>query len=346
VNSGCPIPWSSLMLLPNSIGPECRLGTQFKDPTPNISLIELWNSNEFKELRVRHFRNDPPETCQDCATRNIGLEHYRQFDSIMMTEDVHKNFQANQAEYLAGEIHLKSLPITVSSDLLYSCNFSCSLCTLKYSREKVADSHIQEIFNEISPKLVTMHFSGGEPLLDKRFTKFLSRAPHPDIALSITTNGSLINSDILNDLSRFAYVNLHISIDSFNSDVFQELRPGPLGLEAILERVSWAIEYRDRINTKMNDQRWYIALQIVPVSKNIPELAEYIRNAAELGVNEISICPVSGDHPDDDYLEYPELLPDLDRAQTIEDIIASTKKYPALDTTSIIDYLSELSESI
>ena len=336
----CARPWASFMLYPNSCGPECKLSNAFIQNSNEQSIYEIWNSPEFIQLRTNIINQYYPSICKGCPEINTGLDYYAEFKHLIYNASNAANLKLNQQEFLTGKVELDSNPITMSVDLMYPCNYQCSMCDLRFSKEKITLNQEQELFNIFSETSVHMHFSGGEPLLHKGLLEYLqSNAPKPT-SISITTNGSLLNGDILDGLLSFPYVNLHISIDSFDPDIFAKLRPGPLGLNEILEKVKLAVEYKERINKQTSEHRWHICLQMVPILNNIEEFPQYIDNAYNMNIDEISSCPIAGDFPDQDFTKYPNILDSIDVPPLLSKIKNRMKKYTSLEISQMDNYLS------
>jgi len=338
----CARPWASLMLYPNESGPECQLSNTFMKNTTHKSVYEVWNSSEFIELRKRILDNEYPELCNGCPEKNRGLEFYSQFKYLHFSSKSGENFKKNRDEYIKGATRLESKPIAISVDLQYLCNFQCTMCDLRFRREKLCLKQQQEVFSTYSCTSVHMHFSGGEPLLHKGFLRYLHSESEKPTSISITTNGSLLNREILESLLAFPYVNLFVSIDSFNPEKFAKLRPGPVGLSDILDNVKSAIEYKEKINAQASEPRWHISLQIIPILDNIEEFPSYLDRAHSLGIDEIVSCPISGDFPQQDFTRYPQILDGIDVPALLSAIKLRMKKYPDLEVSQINNYLSAL----
>ena len=311
--------------------------------TSSSSIYEIWNSSEFVELRGKIIENQYPELCNECPEKISGLEFYSQFTYLQFDAKSANNFNKNRDEYIKGVIRLESKPIAISVDLHYPCNFRCSMCDLRFSKEKISLKQERELFNAYSGTSVHMHFSGGEPLLHEGFLEYLKSESEKPTSISITTNGSLLNREVLENLLSFPYVNLHISIDSFNPDTFTKVRPGPLGLSDILDNVRLAIEYKERINAQEFEHRWHICLQLIPILNNIKDFPQYLDKAYRLGIDEISLCPISGDFPEQDFTRYPRILDGIDVPALLSAIKHRMRKYPDLEISQMDNYLSALS---
>ncbi len=338
----CARPWASLMLYPNASGPECHLSNAFMQNTSEKSINEIWNGTEFVKLREKILENQYPALCNECPEKNSGIDYYSQFEYMKFSSQSKDNFQLNRDEYIKGNTKLESNPFAISVDLQYPCNFQCGMCDLRFSKEKITLKQEQELFNQYAGSSVHMHFSGGEPLLHKGFLEYLQSGAQKPTSISITTNGSLLSRGLLDSLLSFPYVNLHISIDSFDTETFAKLRPGPLGLNEILEKVKLAVEYKERINKQTSERRWHVCLQMVPILNNIEEFPQYIDYAYNMNIDEISSCSIAGDFPDQDFTKYPNILDSIDVPPLLSKIKNRMKKYTSLEISQMDNYLSAL----
>ena len=88
--------------------------------------------------------------------------------------------------------------------------------------------------------LGTVELSGGEPLYQEdalEFIKFLSEHV-PDCHLRIMTNGTLIDTDILNKLSKFKRLNMQISVDAWDDKIYRYARGDHFGIEEVKDNIT------------------------------------------------------------------------------------------------------------
>jgi len=108
------------------------------------------------------------------------------------------------------------------------CNYACIMCTPDRSSALAKKmgfvSQIKQI--DISdlqiPSGAEVALAGGEPFLIKDYLDLLERMP-PDVSLTITTNGSIVNEKLIALLKKFKNFYLTISIDSVG-DQYQQIR--------------------------------------------------------------------------------------------------------------------------
>jgi len=302
----------------------------------------MWNSNLFVELRRRHLAGNLPKSCLECELRNSGEKYYEQFDSGCISSIARQNLERNKIEYFRGDIFLHSLPVTLSVDLLYECNFSCMLCSLRFRKDRISDRHCAELFHDLAIFAAHLHVSGGEPFLDTRFIQFLKSETVPALSLSITTNGSLLDNEILEDLKRFPCINLHISVDSFNPELFAQLRNGPLGLENIIEKIRMTRSVLQKPSNNDQVSKLHIALQFIPLAKNLTEIPSYILKARDLSVDEIGVCRLDSYYPEHDPADFLRKWSQDQRDTLFRELYEALGSSSGVETYKLEVYMAEL----
>ncbi|MDP3104705.1 MAG: radical SAM protein [Candidatus Methanoperedens sp.] len=108
-----------------------------------------------------------------------------------------------------------SSPVIVSWEITKACNLKCSHCASMVSegRELDTDEALALIDHMHKQGVFILSFSGGEPFIRPDFFTLLERAREKGIEIGVTTNGTLLDENIVKRLSSFAPFNVHISID-------------------------------------------------------------------------------------------------------------------------------------
>lgn len=123
--------------------------------------------------------------------------------------------------------------ITALWDITSKCNLQCLHCynasKYFYSNRKydlVFNYGVEKIIQKISCLSVThLHLLGGEPLLSPNIWDILKFSEKYNIAVSINTNGTLLNSQKISKLSKFKNLSqIVISLDGPNAKVNDEIR--------------------------------------------------------------------------------------------------------------------------
>ncbi|MDR0553439.1 MAG: radical SAM protein [Treponema sp.] len=138
------------------------------------------------------------------------------------------------------------------------CNFHCEFCpsdSLLRKKESIKDEYMLKILSELRDKhkVIAFHVL-GEPLLNKKFFKYLSLCDEYNIEAHPTTNMSLLTEELLGKMLEHKCVTLiQLSFQTFNEESFK-LRGSNMPFEeylALLENLVFN-EKRITSNCKIN----------------------------------------------------------------------------------------------
>lgn len=102
----------------------------------------------------------------------------------------------------------KFIPIHVQIELTWRCNWRCVHCYQEdHKKENLTLERLRSLFEELAT-IGTMHIiiTGGEPLLREDIFEILKSVRDNRMAISLYTNGYLINSEIADRLSKLIAV--------------------------------------------------------------------------------------------------------------------------------------------
>jgi radical SAM protein with 4Fe4S-binding SPASM domain len=209
------------------------------------------------------------------------------------------NQRLNDEERRSGKMVLQSFPLHIQIGADNRCNLRCSFCLAAAYREKGL-THIQdrrlernvlELFERLAPYAkYWKHLSltgPGESLLNPKLGDILALVRRQsDCAISITTNGVLINERWLGVFLDNRVDEISISMDSLKRDVYEELR-----VNASFDKIMRVI---DLINgTKRARSSAIPRLNLTPnfSRRNIKELPAIIQFAKEKGISVVQATP-------------------------------------------------------
>ena len=99
-----------------------------------------------------------------------------------------------------------SAPLTVLWDITYACNLKCKHCLTSAGdrlKDELSLEEVKEIIDQIvDMKVFNICFLGGEPLMRNDFLEILEYATKSNIGITFSTNGSLINNEVIRKLER------------------------------------------------------------------------------------------------------------------------------------------------
>lgn len=183
--------------------------------------LEIWFGKKMNELREHIKQNDLSYGCQDCY-------HYVSTKNYYSTG-------AWKYDYLP--VNKNKYPVSLDFQISNVCNLACIMCNGEYSqtvrqlREKKEkyqnpyDEYFIEKITPFFPYLKEAAFTGGEVFLIKIYYDIWDAmaAINPDIRISITTNGTILNSRVKEYLEKLKF-NVTISLDSVHKENFEQIR--------------------------------------------------------------------------------------------------------------------------
>jgi len=142
------------------------------------------------------------------------------------------------------------------------CNLKCIMCKQwrQPQAQELSTQDWKDIIKDLKENGIrNLHFTGGEPLLRKDFRELVSHAARYGFVVGLTTNGSLLNKDLLEDLVGSGLRSIAISLDALNNG-FDRIRGVPNSFIGVKEAASLIAEMKRKkkidayINfTLMND---------------------------------------------------------------------------------------------
>lgn len=109
------------------------------------------------------------------------------------------------------------IPIGAIFELTYCCNLKCVHCLIPESyRNAEGELTTKEVFNVIDQLAdagtLDIAFTGGEPLVRKDFLAIAEYARKRNMALSLISNGTLIDENFVQTFKRLYFQNIAISV--------------------------------------------------------------------------------------------------------------------------------------
>lgn len=107
------------------------------------------------------------------------------------------------------------------------CNFTCGFCVGRTMRQGDLPWAAFEGFLAAHPRLRHVELQGeGEPLLHRRFFDMAAAARARGIAVSLITNGSLLDEAMVERLLAAGITSIHVSMESADPAEFRRIRGG------------------------------------------------------------------------------------------------------------------------
>lgn len=166
------------------------------------------------------------------------------------------------------------------------CNLRCRMCVKEtWDRSLMEGDMADETFTALEPAfphLEALVLNGvGEPLLDTRLERFISRAKElmpPGSWVGFQSNGMLMDGERAVSLLQAGIDRICLSADALNPETFREIRRG--GEEQGVERAFAALQDAKLACGRPDVQ---LGLEFVLMRDNARELPELLRRAVSLG---------------------------------------------------------------
>ena len=129
-------------------------------------------------------------------------------------------------------INKRKFPIAMDIELTNHCNFRCRMCNtgsgkLQRSKGFMSDYTWDRLMGEISETKMGLRFTGcGEPMLHPKFLAYIEQAKKKEFLVHITTNASLINTEIMDRLITMHVDSIKFSFQGVDRETYNEMRLG------------------------------------------------------------------------------------------------------------------------
>ncbi len=218
------------------------------------------------------------------------------------------------------ETVVKALCLHIAHD----CNLACKYCFAEegeyHGRRAIMSYEVGKkaldflVANSGTRRNLEVDFFGGEPLMNWQVVKdlvvygrSLEEAHNKKFRFTLTTNGVLLNDDIL-EFANKEMSNIVLSIDGRKEihDLMRPHRGGQGSYDEIVPKFKKVAESRNQMN-------YYVRGTF---TRNNLDFAEDVKHLADLGFKQISVEPVVA-QPTDDYAlrdeDIPQLLAEYDK---------------------------------
>lgn len=238
-------------------------------------------------------------------------------------------------KYGEAEVTYKNKKLLAQKPKLYNlfwettlrCNAKCKHCGSRAGedcniKDELTTEEIKNAFhsiaNKYNAKKILINITGGEPLLRKDLFDVMTFANKLGFHWGMTTNGMLINEDIIEKMKLSGMDTISISIDGLK-DTHNEFRGVPNSYETIVENIK---------ELKKADFLQWLQVTTVINKSNINELEELYKIINDLHINSwriLSIEPIGRANDNKD------LLLDKDDYERLLNFIKNKKKASKFD---------------
>lgn len=190
--------------------------------------------------------------------------------------------QLSDTEYTFVE--MKS-PLKIFWDITEECNAKCIHCFTN-AGEKASDELSTEQVMSVIDLLVhygimNVAFSGGEPFIRSDFMKILRYATGKGMLVSLTTNATLLDLDVIKELCQANLKSVTISLDGLSERVSNSIRKG-IDIRVVKNNIKHIVEYAAQNNI---DNDFRVNVRTTLNALNIREACDILQFCDLIGVS-------------------------------------------------------------
>jgi MoaA/NifB/PqqE/SkfB family radical SAM enzyme len=240
------------------------------------------------ELKVDNRRLNHPEAIEGTTSLNHPSGTNSTGDQPMNYLELKTtNRRLNYQEAVEGTTRLKSRPLRFWFDINGPCNLECQHCGFRAfgrtSDKEVSQDIYDIVLAELMPTAYTCNLGGtnwGEVTIANRFHEFLLDCKKYEVMINLTTNGTRMNKQWVDDLADTLEV-IGFSMEGME-DEFEKIRG--FKWRFFLKSVETICKARsDR------GRQFRVEWRFCAHSDNIHQLPEMIRVARSVGVDRIQV---------------------------------------------------------
>ena len=180
-----------------------------------------------------------------------------------------------------GAVRYRAMPEVVTLNHTDLCNLKCRMCprSRKQGRHRLPKKVLAYVMNELFPtaRKTVLTTSGGEPLMVD-FDFIVEHALHYGVKIDVVTNGVLLTPERYGQ-ARGAFDHLNVSFDCHVPEVYERIRCG-----SSFRRMEENLKGIRDLRALEKDDVIY-SLSAVVMRSNLPHLSDFVRFAAEMGVD-------------------------------------------------------------
>lgn len=180
---------------------------------------------------------------------------------------------------------LPVLPLLLDVEPNNYCNYRCAHCQVTHwdhARTNLDIAGLNRILDQF-PRVAEVTLQGmGEPLLNRRTPALLRRLAERGIRVDLTTNGSVMTDEVRDALLQ-TRTRVTFSLDGATPEVFETIR-----VRSSFDRVSTNVRRLTEARSSRNaGRRPRIDARMVVTTRNVHELPDVVRLAAQLGLDAV-----------------------------------------------------------
>ena len=176
------------------------------------------------------------------------------------------------------------LPLLLDVEPNNYCNYRCAHCQVTHwdnARVSLDLAGLDRILDQF-PRVAEVTLQGmGEPLLNRETPALLRRLAQRGIRADLTTNGSVMTDEV-RDALLDTDTRVTFSLDGATPGVFEAIR-----VRSSLDRVRTNVRRLTEARSRYGGRRPRLDARMVVTTRNVHELPDVVRLAAQLGLDAV-----------------------------------------------------------
>ena len=191
-------------------------------------------------------------------------------------------------DYKLKRVELNSFPIYIQLETTNKCNLNCEMCCRNLQNRKTGELTFENFKTIIDqfPHLLIVSLQGwGEPFLCKDLFKMIEYCDKKGIATGVTTNGTLLNADLIGEIVNSSLDYLTFSIDSATPEKIRNYKD----FDTMIENINLLSE-----KTKFHGKNEpVLSFSMTLMKENLTDIPSVIRLAKDVGVKFVTVHNVT-----------------------------------------------------
>lgn len=199
------------------------------------------------------------------------------------------NFLKLRLNITFKKIIIRGSPVFLMIEPSYICNFSCPMCPrqlipTKRKKELLSFELFRKLIEETGDKLMFLAlWNYGEPLFNHDLFNMIKLAKKYHIIIGMSTNGSLLDEEIIYKLLESNIDYLIFSIDGAHKNTYEKYRKGG-DFDKVINNISTLVKQRN----KSGRSTPFINLQCMLLRDTAEETKYFIKFGREIGADKVS----------------------------------------------------------
>lgn len=217
--------------------------------------------------------------------------------------EITKSNNPQISEFLFRKATKMNVPLSGTFELTPTCNMKCKMCYVTKSKKEVDDLgglktaehwiQLGEVVRDAGTLFILI--TGGEPFVYPEIKKVLTGLSDLGLVVSVNTNGTLINEEVISWLKNVPPVKFNITLYGSSNEVYEKLCGNPQGFDQASRAIDLLLEngFHVGINISLTPENKddYSNLIDFARNRNIPyKIASYMfpalrKDEAQIGDN-------------------------------------------------------------